>query len=412
MTNRSSEGPVRLDQETVQQFLDGVHARDHVSGLTHAFYRYPARFSPRFARAAIEAFTGHGDLVLDPFMGGATTLVEARALNRNGIGLDINSLSCFIAKAKTTLLSDDDLRAIRIWTATTARLLNMRRPAKRASDWVERGYQRNISTRQTWAIRKSLELALDRISLLESAPRETFARALLLRTAQWALDCRTDVPTVGQFRASLAAFLDEMVEGVMAFREAITHGKGANPRSDAGSFAVVLNRSAEGIDQDPRITVHGPPRLVLTSPPYPGVHVMYHRWQVLGRKETPAPFWIADSLDGNGLSYYTFGDRNNPGLKTYFDAARAAFSSLARIADTRTLFVQMVAFSDASWQLPEYLATMRSAGLAEIPTPHLANAGDGRLWRNVPNRKWYADQRGHGAASKEVVLFHRKSRAR
>jgi hypothetical protein len=166
------------------------------------------------------------------------------------------------------------------------------------------------------------------------------------------------------------------------------------------------------IDQDPRVTVHGPPRLVLTSPPYPGVHVMYHRWQVLGRRETPAPFWIANSLDGNAPSYYTFGDRQHPGLKTYFDAARAAFGSLARLADARTLFVQMVAFSDSSWQLPEYLETMRAGGLVEVPMLDLANAEDGRLWRSVPNRKWYANQRGDGGASKEVVLFHRKARQR
>jgi hypothetical protein len=412
MSYCSTEASVRLDQETALQFLDGVHARDRVSGLTHAFYRYPARFSPRFARAAIEAFTSLGDLVLDPFMGGGTTLVEAQALHRNAIGLDINSLSCFIAKAKTTLLSDDDLTAIRTWTTTTVRLLNMRRPAKRASDWIARGYQRNISTRQTWPIRKSLEIALHRVPLLESVPRERFARALLLRTAQWALDCRRDVPTVSQFRASMMSFMNEMLDGVISFREASIQGTDANPIGDSSSFAVVLNQSAERIDQDSRVTAHGPPRLVLTSPPYPGVHVMYHRWQVLGRRETPAPFWITDSLDGNGLSYYTFGHRLNPGLTTYFEAARASFTSLARVADTRTLFVQMVAFSDASWQLPEYLSTMQLAGLVEIHMPDLANASDGRLWRNVPNRKWYADQRGHGAASREVVLFHRKSMAR
>src|SRR5207244_505583 len=106
----------------------------------------------------------------------------------------------------------------------------------------------------------------------------------------------------------------------------------------------------------------GVPRLILTSPPYPGVHVMYHRWQVLGRKETPVPFWIANALDGNGLSFYTFGDRNHPGLKTYFRTARATFESVARVADARTIFVQMVAFSDPSWQLPAYLQAMNDAG--------------------------------------------------
>lgn len=108
MNNPPGERLHQLDGESVRKFLEGVHAQNPVSGLTHAFYRYPARFSPSFARAPIEAFTRPGDLVLDPFMGGATTLVEAGALRRVGIGVDINAFSCFIARAKTTGLSDAD----------------------------------------------------------------------------------------------------------------------------------------------------------------------------------------------------------------------------------------------------------------------------------------------------------------
>ena len=33
---------------------------------------------------------------------------------------------------------------------------------------------------------------------------------------------------------------------------------------------------------------------------------------------------------------------------------------------------------------------------------------DGRLWRSVPNRRWYSDQRGETPGSQEVVLIHRK----
>jgi DNA modification methylase len=47
-----------------------------VTGLTHNFYKYPARFSPSFARQIVLAFSSPGDLVFDPFMGGGTTLVE------------------------------------------------------------------------------------------------------------------------------------------------------------------------------------------------------------------------------------------------------------------------------------------------------------------------------------------------
>ena len=59
--------------------LDAINFKGVVSGLTHDFYRYPARFSPLFARSAIELFTEPGDTVLDPFAGSGTSLVEALA---------------------------------------------------------------------------------------------------------------------------------------------------------------------------------------------------------------------------------------------------------------------------------------------------------------------------------------------
>ena len=170
----------------------------------------------------------------------------------------------------------------------------------------------------------------------------------------------------------------------------------------------MLNRSAAGLQDEPALRGIRAPRLVVTSPPYPGVHVLYHRWQVDGRKEAPLPFLIANKLDGAGSSYYTMGDRKYPELKTYFDNIRATMSSVAALADLRTVIVQMVAFSEPAWQLPRYLETLEEAGLREIFLSALRRQGDGRLWRSVPNRRWYNDQRGETPASQEVVLIHRK----
>ena len=151
-----------------------------------------------------------------------------------------------------------------------------------------------------------------------------------------------------------------------------------------------------------------PPKLIVTSPPYPGIHVLYHRWQVDGRRETPAPFWVAGKLDGAGLSHYTMGDRKNPELRTYFKELKASFQSVATIAGSETTIVQMLAFSDADWQLPKYLDVMNRCGLVE-DKPWNIDHGDGRLWRDVPNRRWHAQQKNHAPGAREVVLVHRKS---
>ena len=118
---------------------------------------------------------------------------------------------------------------------------------------------------------------------------------------------------------------------------------------------------------------------------------------------------IANKLDGAGSSYYTMGDRKYPELKTYFDNVRASMSSVAALADEETTIVQMVAFSDVSWQLERYLKTMTEAGLSEVFLSSLQGEADGRLWRSVPGRRWYSRQRGETPGSQEVVLFFRKA---
>jgi hypothetical protein len=195
---------------------------------------------------------------------------------------------------------------------------------------------------------------------------------------------------------------DEMLAGARALRSAVDE----LPAGERNS--VCLHRSAIGLEEHFRANGLRAPKLVLTSPPYPGIHVLYHRWQVDGRKETPAPFWIADKLDGAGSSFYTMGDRKYPALATYFGQLKAAFTSVAAICDTATTIVQMVGFSEPEWQLPQYLAVMEAAGLQELHAP-ISDVEDGRLWRSVPNRKWHADQLGDIHASREVVLFHRRA---
>src|SRR5256885_11149744 len=120
--------------DALQRFIEGVHSREPVRGLTHGFYRYPARFSPLFVRAAIEAFSDPGDLVLDPFLGGATTAVEALALGRRAIGIDINALAIFVARAKTLLLSENDLASVRRWALRAIERANLHSTPVRATE--------------------------------------------------------------------------------------------------------------------------------------------------------------------------------------------------------------------------------------------------------------------------------------
>jgi hypothetical protein len=396
-----------MNRSVAALLRQAIHSQVPVVGLTHDFYRYPARFSPVFTRAAIQTFTAPGDVVYDPFLGGGTTVVEASSLGRRALGTDISSLAVFLSDVKTTVLSDNQTNGVRAWIRRMVPNLSIWRPSQRADKWAKMGYQRNINTRETWRIRKLLELALSQVTRLKTQEEQRFARCVLLRTGQWALDCRENIPSVEQFRQQLRGNVSDMLKAVVQYRYAVRSASKSHRCSPAVTKPLCLHRSALGIEHDHSIDSHRPIKLVLTSPPYPGVHVLYHRWQVKGRRETPAPFWIAESLDGQGSSYYTFGDRKAEELQPYFDQALGAFSSIAKIINRDTIVVQMVAFAEPDWQLGRYTAMMKQAGFGELKFDELANEADGRVWRSVPNRKWYASQLGTTAASKEVVLFHK-----
>ena len=80
--------------------------------LTHNFHSYPAKFIPQIPKSIIKALSVEGDIILDPFCGCGTTLIEANLLNRNSIGVDLNPIASLVSKAKTTPLSDSQLNQI------------------------------------------------------------------------------------------------------------------------------------------------------------------------------------------------------------------------------------------------------------------------------------------------------------
>jgi hypothetical protein len=392
---------LRLSRAAQAALVAGARDHEPVRGLTHNFYKYPARFSPIFARAAIEAFTQPGDLVLDNHVGGGTTLVEALATGRHAIGVDISALAEFVGNVKTTVFTEAELDRLQAWARCLPSAIHVRKSSIYFADFAELGYYKHLDQPSRWRLLKAIEQGLGAAIGLETPKLESFGRCVVLRAAQRALDGRSKLPALAAFRDMLETTGAEMVAGARALRAAVERYH--NPPR-----VFVINRSAAGLEDDERL-MHSPaPKLVVTSPPYPGVHVLYHRWQVDGRKEAPLPFMIANKLDGVGSSYYTMGDRRFPELKTYFDNIHATMSSVAALADQHTTVVQMVAFSDPAWQLPRYLETMEKVGLQEMFLPALHDERDGRLWRSVPGRRWYSDQRGETPGSQEVVLIHRK----
>lgn len=77
--------------------------------LTHYLFRFPAKFHAPVVAALFEQFTEPSDVVLDPFVGSGTALVEGVLLDRECIGVDIDPVAVAVSRAKTRRYDVEDV---------------------------------------------------------------------------------------------------------------------------------------------------------------------------------------------------------------------------------------------------------------------------------------------------------------
>ncbi|MEL7167750.1 MAG: DNA methyltransferase [Bacteroidota bacterium] len=387
-----------MDQEPsiLAQLQAAVAHAKPVRAPSQAFYKYPARFSPVFARTFIEHLTRPGQWVLDPFVGGGTSAVEALCCGRRFVGGDLSSLAHFVSTVKTTPLSESDRAELDRWLHLTASAVGRQRTFKEESHDLANipPEVRRVSNAGLWYARR-----------LPMPRQRRFARAVLLRFGQWATEREAGPPPSDDLVAHLRSVhiqlhdsLDELVT------QARVAGIAKNRITGWRRLAHAKAADLGGMRQLKSLS--GKVRLVVTSPPYPGVHVLYHRWQVRGRRETAAPFWIAGVPDGEAESYYTFGGRKQAGFNRYFKALHDSYVGLRPLLHPDAIVAQLVAFSDPGTQRGRFLGTMERAGYQETSVSGLPSG----VTRKVPGRRWYAQLREDTPSGCEHLLLHRLRR--
>lgn len=86
-----SPGDFSLEKTTVWSFKDRGKWATHIGN-------YRGNFSPYIPRNLILKYTQEEDTILDQMMGSGTTLIEAKLLNRNAVGVDINIEAVILAR--------------------------------------------------------------------------------------------------------------------------------------------------------------------------------------------------------------------------------------------------------------------------------------------------------------------------
>jgi SAM-dependent methyltransferase len=242
----------------------------------HGFHSYPARLHPATALGLIEGLSKPGQVVLDPFCGSGTVLVEGALCGRQAIGVDVNPLSVLLSRVKCARASRATMAGIAKQAELAVQVAQDRRSEKALPHVRYSPYDRRWFETHVLLELDSLHAHLQRID--DPRVREPLMlvfSSLMTKVSRKAGDSAPR--EVGKRIASgytIRHFADRTRELLGQLEE---YAKLVGPKpptvrtleGDARRLQGVVDRSID---------------LVVTSPPYPGVfdylehHELRLRW--------------------------------------------------------------------------------------------------------------------------------------
>jgi hypothetical protein len=236
----------------------------------HGLHPYLGKFPPQLAEALIRRHCPEGGLVLDPFCGSGTTLVEAVGLGRDAVGCDVSAFNALLSREKTR--RRDDAAAVAAGLAQTL----VRAEELAAHDPLEvpaylREWYGEKARRELLAYRRAIE---------PECPWTGLASLVLTRAARSARLVRHDAldgarsPVRDPYWCQKHRRICAPTTGALRFLRRYSHDAARRVAAFAAlrparAHAIVRHADARGLRLD------RPPDALVTSPPYVGV-IDYH----------------------------------------------------------------------------------------------------------------------------------------
>lgn len=186
--------------------------KQHTRYSTHGIHEYKGKYNPQVVHCLMNLFHINTDsLVLDPFNGSGTTILECAHLGVNAIGTDINPMACFISNTKIKALSINVKEAREIIDCLVCNIRTMK-------DFEVSGADERITYLKRWIPEPTLAI-LEKIKSFTDNLSEGLAKLILIVASDLIRDYSNQEPSDLRIRKRTSPFPD--MDFISVFEENI-----------------------------------------------------------------------------------------------------------------------------------------------------------------------------------------------